>query len=212
MEPIKQNQGLFISIEGPDGVGKSTVIELLKQTLVLDQYQQIVYSREPGGTKFGEQLRNLLLNSEELANDSMTTALLFIADRVDHLNKTILPVLKTNGVVIVDRYVDSTAIYQGYLKDIPVETIYALNGLATNQIMPDITFYLRADPEIIKQRSLNRENDSFDKVYLNKLHQMIEGFDLLAKQFPDRIHIIDASQTPEQVVTNIIQIIQNYGH
>lgn len=207
---LSLKKGLFISVEGPDCVGKSTVINELKNIVSFNQYNGVIFTREPGGTSFAEQLRNILLNSDQLALDSLTSALLFISGRVDHLNKTILPALKENKIVIVDRYVDSTAIYQGYLKNEPIEKIYNLNNIATNNILPDITFYLRADIETIKQRSNGRHIDSFDKYYLTKIEQMIEGFDLLANKFPNRIKIIDATKTPLEIASDILAHIQNY--
>lgn len=205
-----EKKGLFISFEGPDCVGKSTVINELKNYDFYTKYNGIVLTREPGGTIFAEQLRNILLNSDELALDSLTSALLFISGRVDHLNKTILPALNENKIVIVDRFVDSTAIYQGYLKNEPIEKIYQINNLATNNVLPDITFYLRADINTIKQRSCGRHIDSFDKFYLNKIEQMIEGFDLLATKFPERIQVIDATRTPQEIALDIVNRISNY--
>lgn len=203
-------QGLFISIEGPDCVGKSTVINELKNIIKCNQYNGVVFTREPGGTSFAEKLRNILLNSDQLALDSLTSALLFISGRVDHLNKTILPSLNENKIVIVDRFVDSTAIYQGYLKNEPIDKIYELNNIATNNVLPEITFYLKTDVETIKQRSVGRQIDSFDKFYLTKIEQMIEGFDLISLKFPNRIQVIDATRTPQEIAIDIAERILNY--
>ncbi len=212
MGTCPNHQGLFISLEGPDCVGKTTIIEYLKTHLSLPNYSQVVYTREPGGSRFGEQLRSLLLSSQELALDSITSALLFIASRVDHLNKVIQPALANHGVVIVDRYVDSTAVYQGYLKGVDVHTIYELNRLATGGIMPDLTFYLRAPVQVVCDRSKGRAADCFDLVYLQNLDQMIQGFDYLAHLFPDRIKVIDATLSPDEIGHQIITYILDYVH
>lgn len=188
---------LIISFEGIDGSGKTTQINLLKKRLETDGIDVRLF-REPGGTELSEVIRGILLNPEIEIN-SVTELLLFSSARSQLIAEKVKPFLANEGVIILDRFFDSTVAYQGYGRgSVSLEQIYQLNKIASHGITPDITFYLRVDLETAEKRRSNLSKDrmerSGDDFYLN----VIRGFDVISKSEP-RFSELDASLEIEDI-------------
>lgn len=204
------NKGLFISIEGPDGSGKSTQ---LKNIIKYFQYKEVelVFTREPGGTKIGEKIRSIILDRDNMEMTDMTEALLYAAARAQHVEEKIRPSLLQGKTVLCDRYVDSSIAYQGYGRNLgePVELIndYAIAGLK-----PDVTIFLALDPEVGRNRI---KHDDKDRLEIEKadFHQRVyDGYMRLAEEEPKRYRIIDASKDIESVKSDIFEILDGLGY
>ncbi len=185
-----QSNGLFISFEGPDAAGKSTQIRLLANYFNKLNYQNIV-TRDPGGTAFGQKIRKILL-AKETNVAPITELLLYAADRSQHVYELIKPSLDKGIIVICDRYIDSSVAYQGYGRQIPVSLINHLNNIATNKLIPDITFLLDIDTDISLRR---RDSSNLDRLESesSEFHKRVrQGYLKTARLYPQRIHIINA--------------------
>lgn len=201
---------LFITLEGPEGSGKSSVMSVIYEKLINQGYQ-IVKTREPGGTPIGEQIRNVILDNNNTSMDIRTECLLFAASRRQHLVEKIWPSLKENKLVFCDRYLDSSLSYQGYARDIGIEEVLKINMFATEGTFPNLTLLFDVDPEIGLLRiakNSNREVNRLDQEKLSFHKKVREGYLLLAKKFPERIKIIDASKSFDEVVNQTYSIIK----
>lgn len=201
---------LFITLEGPEGSGKSSVMSVIYEKLISQGYQ-IVKTREPGGTPIGEQIRNVILDNNNTSMDIRTECLLFAASRRQHLVEKIWPSLKENKLVFCDRYLDSSLSYQGYARDIGIEEVLKINMFATEGTFPNLTLLFDVDPEIGLLRiakNSNREVNRLDQEKLSFHKKVREGYLLLAKKFPERIKIIDASKSFDEVVNQTYSIIK----
>lgn len=201
--------GHFITFEGPEGSGKTTVIEGVKE--YLSKNYNIVTTREPGGIRISELIREVLLaKGNEM--DGRTEALLFAASRRQHLVEKVIPALERGDVVLCDRFVDSSLAYQGYARNIGVEGIWAINEFAIEDVMPDLTIYLKLDPEEGLERILSnkRDNNRLDNENIQFHKNVVLGYNELSDNFPDRIKTVDASQSKEQVLEDAIAIINQY--
>ena len=205
------NKGLFITFEGGEGSGKSTVIQQIKQQLVAKQLDVFV-TREPGGSGIGEEIRQTLLKHENTNMDPLTESYLFAAARRQHLMEFIVPKLEADVVVLCDRYVDSSVVYQGYARGIGVEKVAAINKVVIEDYVPQLTFFIDVSPEIALARiQTGRDQNRLD-VESNQFHQKVyEGYMLLAAQTP-RIKRIEGDQPVEQVVADIMKYINEYLH
>jgi len=197
--------GFFISFEGSEGCGKSTQIRLLTEALQT-LGREVTSVREPGGTKVGESLRHLLQHSEEgngMAPE--TELLLFAASRAQLVRQVIQPALNAGQVVISDRFLDSTTVYQGVARAIAAEKVQSVNEFATGGLLPDITFLLDMDTATAFERLRGREGkrDRMEEEPLAFFEAVRAGYLALASQFPDRIKILDASQPPEEIARQI---------
>jgi len=194
---------MFITFEGPEGSGKSTVMQAIATRLD----QPLITTREPGGIRISEAIRELLL-SDEFHIDARTEALLFAASRRQHLVEKVLPALNAGQIVLCDRFIDSSLAYQGYAREIGVEEIASINQFAIESYMPDLTLYLKVDPEIGLARIManQRETNRLDKESLVFHQRVCEGYDHLADIY-ERIVTIDASQTIEKVIEDAYQVI-----
>ena len=206
-------QGKFISIEGPDGSGKSSVIKQLANLLEADGYE-LVLTREPGGSPIAEQIRQVILDVNNTAMDPLTEAMLYAAGRRQHLVDTILPGLAAGKLVLSDRFVDSSLAYQGVGRQLPLEDIWSINQLAIDGHLPDITLLLDLPAELGLERIYRaqgqRQFDRLDQENLTFHQEVRQAFlDLAAKE--DRIHLIDANQPIEVVVADCYQTLQAIG-
>lgn len=193
--------GIFITLEGPEGSGKTTVSQLLVKKLIDDGHQAIL-TREPGGIAIAEQIRNVILNKENTNMDSRTEALLLAAARRQHLVEKIIPELENGKIVICDRFIDSSLAYQGYARGIGIQDVYDLNMFAIDGFMPDKTLFFDVDfiTGLKRIQENNREVNRLD-IEGNEFHQKVyDGYQEVIKMFPDRFVKIDASKSIEEVV------------
>ncbi|MFC1769649.1 dTMP kinase [Nitrospirota bacterium] len=197
--------GLFISLEGIEGTGKTTQSRLLGEALEA-QGQKTVLTVEPGGTEISRHIREVLLDVRHTNMDPMTELLLYAAARRQHLQEIINPALKRGEIVITDRFSDSTMAYQGYARGLDRNLIRSLDSTVTGSIRPNLTLLLDMDPRIGLER--NRNAQKVDRLELEALefHQKVrDGFLQIATQEPDRIKIINAETTVEQIHTQILE-------
>lgn len=201
--------GKFITIEGPDGAGKTTQVKKLKSYLQ-DMKKEVLVTREPGGTPLGEKLRKVLLFSYEDGPVDEAEALIYAASRAQLVKKVILPALLQDKIVLCDRFVDSSLAYQGFARNLGMEKILDINRWFLENSWPDITFVLNIDPKI----SLSRKKGQKDRLELENLdfHRRVQkGFLSLKERFPDRIKIIDANQKKEEIFNDILSELEKSG-
>ncbi|WMJ79987.1 dTMP kinase [Clostridium sp. MB40-C1] len=202
-------KGVFITIEGPDGSGKTSVIELLKIYLC-EKNVKYIATREPGGINISEQIRNVILDKENIAMDGRTEALLYAASRRQHMAERVIPALKNGKLVICDRFVDSSLAYQGYARGIGIDEVMNINEFAIEGYMPDLTLYLDIEPEIGLERISKNKEREVNRLDLEKLgfHKKVrEGYYILLDKYPSRIKKIDASKSIEIVFNEITRIL-----
>lgn len=191
--------GIFISMEGPDGAGKTTQIELLKAYLENKGYE-ILITREPGGTKISEAIRSIILDKSNLEMDYMTEALLYASARAQLVAEVIKPAIAAGKAVISDRFVDSSAVYQGMARGLGVENVYKINEFAIQDMMPKLTIHLDLPASVGIMRKKNQAE--LDRMELEKteFHERVaEGYRQLAKMSPERIYTIDATLPVEEI-------------
>lgn len=205
-------KGLFITIEGPDGAGKSTVIKKLVETLSREFSQPIVTTREPGGIPISEKIREVILNPTHTMMDERTEALLYAAARRQHLIEKILPALNSGNMVLCDRFIDSSIAYQGAAREIGVKEVRQINDFAIEGHYPDLTLYLDVEASVglgrINKGRKKEELDRLDKESL-AFHEKVRAayLDLLEEE-PNRIKKINASESIENVVNNCYTLIK----
>ncbi len=197
--------GLFITMEGPDGSGKSTQIALLKQYLEKKGYETVL-SREPGGTAISEKIRDVILDRENAEMGYRTEALLYAAARAQLVEEVILPALDAGKAVICDRFVDSSAVYQGIGRSLGIEEVYRINEYAIRGIMPDVTFLLDLDAaEGLRRKRNQAELDRMESESQAFHEAVAEGYRMLARKYPDRIKRIDGSASIAEIHEQIIR-------
>lgn len=194
---------MFITLEGGEGVGKTTQQALLAERLQREGYA-CVSTREPGGTALGEALRELLLHGDPLT--PLAELFLYAADRAEHVQKCILPALAAGQVVVCDRFTDSTLAYQGYGRGLDLEKIRQLNHLATGGLQPQLTLWLDLAPEVGLARS--RLGDKLEQEHLEFHRRVYRGFQALAAAEPQRIVRIDAGGSPLEVAARIWSVVK----
>jgi len=211
----KSKKGLFISFEGGEGVGKSTQIELLKTSLTKKNIN-VVSTREPGGTKEGELIRKFLVSGEISSWDSYSESLLFNALRREHINKIINPSLFKGDIVLCDRFIDSTIVYQGVGGGINQTLLLSLHKNFCYDLYPDITFFLSLDPKVGIDRTLSRNNKTenrFENMGLSYHQKIQDGFKALSDKNNKRFFEINAELSIEkisnQIYDHVISIIKS---
>lgn len=212
LEVTALKRGVFITVEGPEGAGKTTVLARVGEQLEKEGYS-IVLTREPGGIPIAEQIRQVILNPDHTEMDSRTEALLYAAARRQHLMEKVVPALNKGCIVLCDRFVDSSLAYQGYARGLGIEEVREINRFAIQDTMPELTLFFMIDPEIGLKRIENHKSREINRLDLEKLnfHQKVyEGYQLLVKNEPDRIKIIDANQSFEEVYQETLQQIRTY--
>jgi dTMP kinase len=202
-------KGKFITFEGGEGTGKSTQCQLLAEYLRLKGHSVII-TREPGGTDGAELIRALLVSGDVNRWSGITEALLLNAARVDHWEKVIKPALDSGTWVICDRFADSTIAYQGYGRGLDIDFLRNLHESVLPGVWPDLTFIFDLDPEIGISRALSRHTSEirFEKLDISFHKNMRSGYLEIARSFPERCRIIDASQDIQTVHGQIVQNIR----
>lgn len=204
-------KGLFITFEGGEGSGKSTVIQEVQRRLV-EQHLEVFVTREPGGSGIGEEIRQTLLKHENNNMDPLTEAYLFAAARRQHLMEHIVPRLEQDMVVLCDRYVDSSIVYQGYARGIGVEQVAAINKVVIEEYVPHLTFFIDVTPEVALARIQSGRDQNRLDVETTTFHQNVyEGYMLLAAQTA-RIKRIEGDQPVVKVADDIMRYIEAYLH
>jgi dTMP kinase len=195
-------RGVFITFEGPDGSGKSTQIDLLYLFLTKQGIRTVV-TREPGGTDIGEQIRGIILNVRYTEMDSLTEALLYAAARSQISSQIIRPNLENGNLVICDRFIDSSTVYQGFARNLG-DTVTQINKYAVADLIPDITFLLKISPEAIASRCRSRDTDRMEMEHIAYHKKVVEGYSLLEKLYPERIRCIDGMQSIKEIHNTIV--------
>ena len=202
-------KGILITLEGPEGAGKTTILHQILPILT-QMGVDILPTREPGGIRIAESIREIILAPENTAIDGKTELLLFAAARRQHLNEKVRPALAEGKIVIIDRFIDSSVAYQGYARGIDVADVETINNFATDGILPDLTLYFDVDTEIGLSRVMSgdREVNRLD-LEAQEMHQKVRaGYQAIAKANPKRIVTIDASQAIDQVVAATLSTLQ----
>ena len=200
---------MFITLEGPEGSGKTTAVNAACKKLEEMGYQ-IVRTREPGGTPIAEQIRNVILDKENTKMDPRTEALLYAASRRQHLVEKVWPAIKEGKIVICDRYLDSSLAYQGGARGLGVDNILNINLFATENTFPDLTLLFDIEPEVGLARiaaNADREVNRLDLEKLDFHHKVRDTFLSLAKRYPERFVKIDASKSQEEVAKATLDAI-----
>lgn len=193
--------GLFITFEGGEGSGKSTVIKKIEEKLNNDGYKVIV-SREPGGVKVSEDIRNVILDIDNKM-EKETEALLYAASRVEHLRSKIIPLVNDGYIVLCDRYLDSSLAYQGVARGIGIEKVLDINMFA-KEYMPIATYFFDVDPETGLSRIKGRDKiDRLDLEAFDFHKKVYEGYKEIAKMYPKRIRTIDGKREVNIIVNEI---------
>ncbi len=200
---------MFITLEGPEGSGKTTAVDAAVKALEQMGYE-IVRTREPGGTPIAEQIRNVILDKDNTKMDPRTEALLYAASRRQHLVEKVWPALKEGKIVICDRYLDSSLAYQGGARGLGVEEILNVNLFATENTWPDLTLLFDIKPEVGLARIASNANREVNRLDLEKIefhNKVRDTFLALAKRYPDRYVIIDASKSRDEVAKATLDAI-----
>lgn len=209
---------MFVSVEGMDGSGKTSLIKKLAEYFE-ERGQDALLTREPGGSSLGRRLRSILLDARSASLSHKSELYLFMADRAQHVEEVILPALEEGRLALCDRYTDSTLAYQGYGRGEDLQSLHCLNNLATGGLMPNITILLDLPPRIGLERAGRRNMEDglvisegrFDSESL-KFHEKVrEGYLTLAREDPERIKIVDASRDMDAVFKDCLRILQEAG-
>jgi dTMP kinase len=195
---------MFITVEGPDGSGKSTQLQLLVESLKQKGYD-IIVTREPGGTTVGNQIREVLLSPDHHEMTPRVEMMLYAASRAQNVEQVIRPALERGAIVLCDRFIDASIAYQGYGLQYDLDQIQSLNEWATNGLTPDLTFLFDLSPERASARMKDRGQldriESRDQAFHERVY---EGFQTLLKQYPERIIRIDADQSIECIQDEVL--------
>lgn len=205
-------KGIFITFEGPEGAGKTTVIKEIHNRLQ-QQGKYSVLTREPGGIRIAEKIRTIILDNDHEEMDGRTEALLYAAARRQHLIEKVIPALEEDAIVLCDRFVDSSLAYQGYARGLGIDEVLAVNEFAINGLMPDHTIYFDLSPEAGLARiaaSGEREQNRLDNETLQFHKDVAEGYRLVQQRFPKRIQPIDASGSVEEVTEIVWKTIASF--
>lgn len=206
-------KGIFITLEGPDGSGKSTIMKKLTHYFK-DKNIDFIGTREPGGTEIGEDIRNIILDKKNENMAAETEALLYAASRGQHVHEKILPALKMGKIVLCERFILSSLAYQGVGRGLGIEEVRMINDFAIKGIRPDLTLFFHVDPSLTLDRKTKRnEGDRLEKEGTEFHKEVYRGYMELLKKHPENIKIIDASKTIEEVfnqsICHIEKVLKN---
>lgn len=200
-------KGLFITFEGPDGSGKTTISTAVTKKLQEMGYDAI-YTREPGGIDIAEQIRDVILNPKNVAMDAKTEALLYAASRRQHLTEKVLPALEKGQIVICDRFIDSSLAYQGYARNLGIDEVYKINEFAIEGHFPDATIFLNLSYEDGLKRIEKRAFKDRLDLESNNFHQKVsKGYQIVLEKYRHRMQIVDANQDVDRVMQDALDAV-----
>ena len=205
-------KGIFITFEGGEGSGKSTLIDKTYKWLE-DNNISCIKTREPGGIKISEDIRNIILDSNNTSMDGITEALLFAAARRQHIVEKVIPALKDGKVVLCDRFIDSSLAYQGYARGLGIDKILELNKFAIGDYMPSLTLFLDIDPKIGLERINKDKCREVNRLDLEKIdfhNKVREGYEIVYNNNKNRIKKIDVNRSIDEVFNEVIKILKDY--
>ena len=199
----------FITFEGPEGSGKTSILRAVEETL-RNKGLDILTTREPGGIRISEMIRNLILDVDNKEMDARTEALLYAAARRQHMVEKIWPALKKGQLVLCDRFIDSSLAYQGAGRALGIDNIYQLNRFAIEDTMPDLTFFIDVPPSVGLDRVFDnaREMDRLDLESIQFHTKVYEGYQAIIKEHPERIRVIDGNKSIEAVVKDVLDVLE----
>lgn len=203
--------GLFISFEGPEGAGKTTVLQEVARRLK-DQGYEVMVTREPGGIPIAEKIREVILDSTHQAMDGKTEALLYAAARRQHLVQKILPAIESEKIVLCDRFIDSSLAYQGVARGLGLDEVFAINLFAIGEHMPDCTVFFDVPPEVGLERiwkDKDREQNRLDLETIEFHQRVYEGYQKVISNDEIRFRVVDARKPQSEVVENVWEIISS---
>lgn len=211
-------KGLFITFEGQDGCGKSTIINEVFKKLNAIYPKKILVTREPGGANnpIGEKIRQIILNKKSCKMTPITEALLFAASRAQHINDFIRPSLMKNNIILCDRFIHSSFVYQGYINKIEFKKISDINKYALNKLWPNLVFLLLTEPKICLKRINGRKNkkNRFDLKSIDEHKNIYKGYLEITKKYPENLIVIDGKKTIKKntdlIVKTILTKIKTY--
>ncbi|MBQ2658817.1 MAG: dTMP kinase [Erysipelotrichaceae bacterium] len=200
-------KGYFITFEGPDGSGKTTVATAVCEELKKRGYE-VIHTREPGGIEISEKIRNIILDPENTMMDAKTEALLYAASRRQHLVEKVFPAIEEGKIVICERFLDSSLAYQGYGRQLGFDEVLEINLFAIDRTYPDLTVYLDVDEQVGLDRLSDRNfKDRLDQESIDFHHRVAQGYQEVLRRFKDRIRIVDASRGKEEVIEDSLNLI-----
>jgi dTMP kinase len=202
-------KGYFVTLEGGEGSGKSTIVNYIKDFLE-SRGKRVVITREPGGIDIAEQIRSVILDKKNTKMDGRTEALLYAAARRQHLVEKVIPSLNEGYIVLCDRFVDSSLAYQGYARGLGINEVFSINKFAIGDLMPDLTLYLDLDPQIGLNRIAKNKGREINRLDLEEINFHVnvrEGYEEIVKMFPERMVRINADQEIGKVVADIKKVL-----
>jgi len=200
-------EGLFITLEGPDGSGKTTILEKVKEELEARKID-IVLTREPGGTEIGEKIRDIILDKDNIELGDETEALLYAASRAQHISELIEPALNNGKLVISDRFLLSSLAYQGIGRNLGVERVKMINDFGLRNISPDLILFFHIDPEeTLRRKTKNNGGDRLELQGSNFHKRVYEGYKDLIKMYPENVVVVDASKPVGEVFEFVMEEI-----
>lgn len=202
-------KGLFVTIEGPDGSGKSTIIKGLREYLRKNNID-FISTREPGGTPISEKIRSIILDNENKTMGSETEALLYAASRAQHIHEKIKPALKSGKLVLCDRFLLSSLAYQGVGRGLGIDPVKKINDFAIGDLYPDLILFFHIDPELtLKRKTLRDGGDRLEQEGAGFHNKVYQGYMELLKLYPKNIKVIDARKSIEEVLEASIKEIED---
>lgn len=206
------NKGKFIVFEGGEGSGKTTILEMIYDYL-MDKGIDCIKTREPGGIKIAENIREVILDTDNTNMDSKTEALLYAAARRQHLVEKIIGALDEGKIVLCDRFIFSSLAYQGYARNLGIEEIYNINKFAVGDYMPDLNILFDLDPEVGLARinkNKDREINRLDLEELDFHYKVREGYSILSEKYKNSFMKINAEESVNEVFEKVKNIIENF--
>lgn len=201
-------RGKFITLEGPDGSGKSTMLKLIEEYLK-DNKIDYITSREPGGTKIGEDIRKIILDVDNKNMSNETEALLYAASRAQHVSEKILPAIEEGKLVLCDRFLLSSLAYQGVGRDLGIEEVKLINDFGTKGLVPDLILFFHVDPEVtLMRKTKNLGGDRLEQEGVNFHNKVYNGYMELLDKYPENIELIDATKPIDEVLEQALSKIQ----